>query len=45
VIEARNLMEHPSKELVTESITESNLSEVNTATHWELTIGLCETQK
>ena len=45
VIDARNLMEHPSKEQVTESITESNLSEVNTATQWELTIGLCETQK
>ncbi len=45
VIDPKALMEHPSREQVSESIAESNLSEVNISTQWELTIGLCESQK
>jgi hypothetical protein len=45
VIDPRALMEHPSREQVSESLPESNLSEVNITTQWELTIGLCESQK
>ena len=45
VIDPKAMMEHPSREEVSGSIADSSISEVNISTQWELTIGLCESQK